>query len=657
MIKELVNFTKNLDEDFKNLAIKPREGLHIMLQIVKNEDNIIKLDLTPTEYEVYSKKMVEESAFITKCKFLTNNAWCIDTNKCFDLPTKAIHSCSPLLVAFKREHLEGGEKFIANTEKNKSQISERFDSYFGKAFELLENEGEKQRYTLFKNFFVSKDFEKVLAKIQTDLNDKQTVLKQDFDDLLQLQKDEADKIKKEELKIQIRNIEGELLKVKQIDDSEYLLFYLDEPLETYVKPHSKYLGDKLFNTDKFNTEPDDRGLIYGTSNFMNSFNSNMPFLTHQTALFSITGRISNSESKYLSQLLHVLAGKILPNPLPIFVFKEELQAKSIGLFKDSGFKIGYKEIIENLLEDYKDDLGNYYLLNWVNSTDGIVFRDFDFVSKFEYEYKIEIQDLFQVDYKPQLITIFDFQNEILPVIFNNNFIVRTKDGGVIQKYFDDIDSKYCKSALNQILILKYRKAFYEFIYKSSRSSLTQNMFNDILSSSILEDIRLDNVKNNSHTEYFNIRKKLNIWFSLYENFNQNNTNEKSMASKLNDYQEFVDKVVAETADFSNATDEQFMFITGQVIDYLLSKSKSADKSYQLLEPYTQKSSCKELQKAVANDFARYKHANYSGNFEKAASFVLTYETDKNLKNYLPELLAGVFAKNQLFATKKESITV
>ena len=649
MIKELANFTINLDEDFKKLAVKPKEGLHILMGI-RNEDNTLSISEKPEAYEMYSKKMTEESSFILERKFYSQNAWCIDTNKCFDLPTKAIHSCSPLFVAFKREHLEGGTKFSENAAKNKKQIYERFGNYFEKSLDLLDSEEKKEKYTLFKNFFVLNNFSTVLTTIENDFSVKRDKLKLDIESLTSLQKSETDKAKKEDFKIQIKNLEIELLKVKVLDESEYILFYLNEPLDSFIEPHSNYLADKLFNTDKYNTEPDENGVIHGTSNFMNSFNSNMPFLSHQTASFNITGRISNIESKLLSEFLQILAGKILPNPLPIFVFKDELQDKSIGLFKESGFKVGYKEIIESLIKDHKVEIGNYYLLNWVNSADGIIFRDYDFVSKFEYNYKIKIEDLFDVNYHNQLETIFDFQNEILPIIFNNNFIVKTKDGGIIQKYFDEIDSNYCKSALNQISILKYRKSFYDFVYKSKRQAISQAMFHDIMKVSILEDIRLDKIKNGNHEEYYNIRKKLNIWFSLYENFNQNNNiNEKTMASKLKEYREFVDKITKDEIDFDTATNEQFMFVAGQVINYLMSKSKSADMSYQLLEPYTQKSNCKELQKAIANDFARYKHANYSGSFEKAASFVLTYATEVNLKNYLPELLAGVFSKNQLFS--------
>ena len=56
---------------------------------------------------------------------------------------------------------------------------------------------------------------------------------------------------------------------------------------------------------------------------------------------------------------------------------------------------------------------------------------------------------------------------------------------------------------------------------------------------LMEDIRLDEFKDRRHSESFNIRRKLNIWFSLHEKFISNQTYETSMASKLKEYQKFI----------------------------------------------------------------------------------------------------------------------
>lgn len=55
MIKEIVQFTKNLDEEFKNLGVKPKEGLHIILRL-SEENGAIRLDTDNILYERYTKK-------------------------------------------------------------------------------------------------------------------------------------------------------------------------------------------------------------------------------------------------------------------------------------------------------------------------------------------------------------------------------------------------------------------------------------------------------------------------------------------------------------------------------------------------------------------------------------------------------------------------
>jgi CRISPR-associated protein Csh1 len=195
--------------------------------------------------------------------------------------------------------------------------------------------------------------------------------------------------------------------------------------------------------------------------------------------------------------------------------------------------------------------------------------------------------------------------------------------------------------------VKYRKTVYDFIYKSTRSGINEHIFSDMIFSHIRDDLKQNNG--------FSIKEKLNIWFSLFEVFKQNNNpNEITMASKLKHYQEFVAQLSMGQADTSKATDADFAFAAGQVIDYVLNKSRSEDKSYQLLEPYLQQAKCQEFKRAIANDIARYKHAinDSEWRFKAVCDFVLTYETTTNMKEFTPEILAGVFSKCQFFSKRE-----
>lgn len=644
MIKELINFTDSLDEEFKNLGSLPKEGLHILIKSIVNEAGEVNIDFENFKYEQFSKKQKDEpSEFLNHCKLLHQNAWCIDTNKCFDLPTKAIHTCSPFAVGFKREHLEGGTKFKEN-EGKKKQVYDRFDDYFNKAFALFEKEEEKEKYILFQHLFTHNHFSRILAKIENEQTAIRQNLERKNEQLKNEFKESKDKGQKETLKEKIAQTEQEFLKVNPLEDSSYLIFYFAVPLELYRSVHKKYLDDKLFNTEKYNTVPDADGLIYGTNNFLNSFNSNMPFLMHQTASFDISGRISNVEAKLLNDLKNMFPNKTLPNPLPIFIYKDEmLQDKVIGIFRESGFKFGYKEIIQKLVDDNEEDISNYYLLFWQNTIDGIIFRDFDFVSRFEYKYKdaLIIQNLFDIKEKggkenkhyPLIKTIFDFEQQVFKLLIQSKYLR--------VDYFGDLNKEdYAKLDMTFISYSKYRKVVYDFVYKSQRNIISGNIFYEMAFNSILDDVKNSN-------EY-GVKEKLNIWYSLYEYFNPKQ--KINMINKLKEYQDFVGAIIADEP-LTDITDESFAFAAGQVIEYILSKSKSADNSFNLLEPYLQQSKCSEFKKAIANDFGRYKHENFSKNFEKVAAFVLSYETDTNLKHLLPQILSGVFAKNKLFSTK------
>ncbi|ALU27791.1 hypothetical protein HX045_15225 [Myroides odoratimimus] len=646
MIKEIVNFMRLLPDDFKTMGSQPKEGLHILLHQKVDRDQICSIDLVNFEYEMYSKKDEEVSPFLEECKIRHQNAWCIDTNKCFDLPIKAIHSCSPFMVAFKREHLKGGTKYLANAGGKKKQIYERFVDYFEKAFALFDNDNEKHKYEVYRNFFTQEQFVTIIERIERNFDIERSNLLTKKEEINELLKKTIDKVEKENIKLELKKLDQSLLKLRDLSDGEYLIFYLDLPVDQYKSVHKKYLDDKLFNTDKYNTPPDESGIIYGTSNFMNGFNSNMPFLMHQSASFDITGRITNEEAKLLHEFKGVLPNKVLPNPLPLFVYKDELNGDMVRILRENGFKLGYQEIIQKMVNEKNSDLSNYYLLYWQNTKDGLVFKDYDFISNFEYKFgtidsnKLCVENLFEAYDDKKLKG-----NVVITDVFHlENVVFKPLIGNKYHKVdcFSDLNTDGYEILPNTFVSYsKYRKVVYDYVYKSQRQVIDYNVFYEMVFNSIK-----DSIKNG----YINsVKEKLNIWYSVQHHFNQQN--KEYMGSKLKEYQSFVNELISEEGLQMKANDEHFAFTAGMVISYILNKSKSADNSYLLLEPYLQQAKCSEFKKAIANDFARYKHENFSRSFERAAAFVLSYETEVNLKKLMPEILSGVFAKNQLYSSK------
>ena len=605
MIKELVQFVKDIPPEVKERAIVPKAGLHILVHFDGDgQGHVINSE------RHFGKKHEEPSQFLKDCALKQQSAWMIDTNKCFDLPMKGIHSASPFCVAFKRESWIGGDKYPS--EGKKPNILERLDSYFAKTFEEKYDldEIEKQKTIQFKDF-----------------------LKNEMNDILET-----------------------IPEYSALDWSDYILIYRDIPIERYLGFQKIYLSGGLFNTSEYNLEFE--GVILGTSNFYNGFNNKKPFLTHQTASFDITSRISAEEAKALADF-QVYAGKrLFPNPIPIFIDKPELTEEVIRIYhRSEDHKISHREIISELWKR-KKDLGNYYLLYF----SGGAIQDFDFVSKFRYLLSEEkdndgkpkswvIENVMEIRGKDKnplppesLSSVFDFERIVIRELFGGVLIrVYEKNGDITNNYFSDIKGHPRPAYLR--LTLKYRKTVYDFIYKSMRSGIGINQFKDICMAGILDDLK--------QNKKYAIKAKLNMYFSLCQYFEQSK-NSPIMPSKVKEHQEKLRELLDQKDHHLDEDDELYAFAAGQLIYYLLSKSEAGERTHAVLEPFLQKTNQEAFNRAIATIIAKYKHAIGFDfvRFNKLAGEVLDYKDVPSLEPLKATILAGYFSPNVLFQPKK-----
>lgn len=639
MIKELINFTENLIEIFPNvlsLNQEPNKGLHAFIEIDDSYNWVNKNLEDGKDYAFYKGKDIDFPLWNDCIKYQGVSDYIIMNKvKKFD-PKQKIHSCSPFAVAFNFNFNETDLKEIGIKEWKKG--------------EKPSDEEKKENETLIRT--------KRVAIVKERLSD----YKKNAYRLYEINDGFEYKVILEGF---YQNIEAIIDKVSSLSvfslltAKDYLRIVLKSiPLEMQESMYRKYLETEIFNDEKLSHKG------FGIIGAVNDYPDKKPYLKHQTSPFikGIGQRYTREEALVMDNFKKIMSKNILPNPLPIFIHKEELKNESIKIFKreaENGNPIGYREIIDELFRSHQQDFGNYYLLYY----DRGEIKDFDIVSKFEYYLKDEhskswhINDYFEGGNAQTIHNIFHFQQAVLQPIFNNGLITKTKKETYQYKYFDDIQSEFCKSDTTYIQILKYRKAIYDFIYKSKRKSITAQMFLDIMQTAVLEDIRLDEIKNKFHTEERNIRQKLNIWFSLNNHF-INAKNNQVMSSKLESHREFILQLANGKTNI--ITDEEYAFAVGQVIYYLLSKSKTKDRSYKRLEPFMQQVHSKELNKSISRLFDSYKHEIFSNNFKAPFAQVLSYETTTNVRDLIPTILAGIFSDNALFSTvekKEETETI
>ena len=648
MIREIINYTQHLKEKAplifeKNL--EPTKGLHIFIEF-DGEGNVINFPGEKGEqWDFYDGK--EKSEFINKVVpfDLASTYITMNKQKKFD-PKQKIHSASPFAIAFNfnfsnEDKIKYGiEKSPDKKRKTKNDrliktkrfeiVSERIEDYFTNTKKVFEIKNEDEALcNLLNNFLLNK------------LNNYISENKKEF--------------------IEIRHYWG------KIKEKEYVKLYVKNiDLQSYEDVYKSYLGNNIFNKDKYNIQ---KGFnTYGAIDFYSTFSDNKQFLKHKTGMSKdgIGIRFTGEDAQLLNLFDKIRKSKIFPNPLPIFIDKNEFKNTDefIRIFKEDG-KLNYSQILKKVFKNNSERiLQNYYILFF----SGMILEDFDYVSKFRYSLEEsgvypKIINLFELSQNKELIgtntikNIFQFEAAVVTILFNGA-LVKVEENEYNTHYFGEIKPEYVSGGEPVFqMVMKYRKSFYDFIYKSKTQTLNTYMWDEILWNSIIADLRSDKrTEKGYNSKDYSIKVKLNIWFSLYNYFNNNQQNRIDMASKIPELIEKT-KMVANNDEQTLDTVEEFAFAAGQVIYFLLNQSKASERTHALLEPFLQKVKTVQLQNSIAQTINTYKHeiSFGKGRFERLSAQVLAYETSANLKDYQRLLLAGYFAPAAIYEKKEESI--
>jgi len=589
MKTEIVNFIKDLPDDVHSYNLILDDGLYIIIDL-DFLGNLLTL-----HKEVFDKKS-NLTQFFQRCLDIQTNTKPVAATKIFNPNKKIFNStCSPFAIGFKKKILE---KNI----NDGTDISKELIQYFNAAAQYVVSEAHGQWLECFKSYCLRNLIETVR-------------------DLPEYKEGKAD------LSVSI--------------------FFGNPDLQDYKTVYENYVNDNVFNKDNYRTEWN--GTIYNIADSLSSFSDKKMFWKHKTAPFELNLRILAEEAKSVWQFFELQRRKVLPNPLPIFIDKRELNESVIRLTHEYE-KITYSEILKRIFQEPGVDIGSYYLFFFQKGK--IV--DLDFVPSFEYGIEgMNVRAVFHLGEKvrDKMITdIFQFEKEVANKIFNGQLTSETKNG-VWLRYFGDVDynPKYLThNTYNQLL--RYRMAFYEFVYKSKRQGLTQTMFHDILLQGIIDDLRYHQFESTDGywVSEYSIKEKLNIWFSLYSYFENDLSKSIDMINKTETLRKRIGDIAkGEGLPPHIENDEEFAFASGQVIYWILLQSESANRTHALLEPFIQKTEAKLLKESIARTFDMYKHkftlypTKYE--FDKIFGQVMGCDTKANMKTLIPFLLAGYFS--------------
>lgn len=634
MIREIINFTNGLLSDIPNIMqwnIQPDKGLHVFIDIDEIGNWANQNLQQGIDYDYYDGKNQDIKLWNDCIRYQEATEY-ITMNKVskFD-KKKKIHSCSPFAVAFNfnfndNEKSELGIKIFKKSDKPSKEELKSNNALIRAQRWIVIEERLKDYQSNSLSIYGIKEKDGDLFSNQSFIYGKQIM--GFFNNLHK-----------------ILNAVELIAEYSLLIGKDYLHLYVRTiPIDVQEELHNRYVKQEIFSGEVMLKEH------FGSVGFFTAYNQKKPFLRHRTSFLKdgVCQRFSEEDAITLYTFEKLLRRKpqCLPNPLPIMIDGREWNKRVIKLFNESGDTLSFRDLLKQLFAKYNmKSLPNYYLLNLSKTKSGIVINDFDFVPLFRYYLDGDIvvsnvtnssslQDKsFERERDISIKTIFDFERVAVREVFNNS-LVKIKEDKYVTNYFGEIDSNYViGGTLMSNLMQKYRKAIYAYIYKSDTNAINASMFDDIMYQSILSNIKLDTFENKRFEWNNSIKKKINIWFSLYKMFNQNDKRE-NMVTKINELKNEISRVTKGETDLLSP--ESFAFGAGQLVSYLMDRSVSTNKTYAMLEPYLQKGKSRLLQDAIAQTVTVYKHdinQIYKGRFEFLASQVLTYGGDIDMRRF------------------------
>lgn len=412
-------------------------------------------------------------------------------------------------------------------------------------------------------------------------------------------KERQEKINKAEKLI--KNYLDEIKKFadEKIKNGQYVRIFIDEADEIYEKESQIYTELKIFNANSYNKLIN--GKIYGLSNSNMGMNSKKPFLEHKSRKSILPSMISQ---------------------------KEALDEKS---FFDW---LSYQNI------DFIDNFNNAFLLK-KNLKGRAVIIDFESIpfipSKGKSHHKIEKE---KSSFK---IEIIDFIDAGLDLYEINNKNAKAKINEVLyQKSLSDNNLFSNKININdkmlKELIYQTRNSVIELLYKNNEADFYQ-MVNKYSSDFIKVALR-------SGKEYgeLNAKKAINFILSLKDY--------KGETVDLDTIKENLENALK--SDITKLDSNEYFFLAGQIAKYLMSKSKAANKTYALAEPYLKAKTTNKLKSVLKNEFERYKYeiSIYAKKFNKAYLLIQNSDDIQINNDFESLMLAGMMSQNLIYDNKK-----
>ncbi|MCQ2015240.1 type I-B CRISPR-associated protein Cas8b/Csh1 [Clostridium butyricum] len=393
---------------------------------------------------------------------------------------------------------------------------------------------------------------------------------------------------------EIGEVDGELLeKIKvwikgnifnldmEIKGKDYLKIFFEYPIEKYTNEAKRYLIPNIYNNNDCNIDLD--GDIYGLPNNNMGLNAKKPYLENKTRKNTSPYLINAEEVQLQKEFFDYLMNEVSLGKVNAFIDVDNkiIDVKENGKLPNNNFNglfLRLKKGKEVEIHDFDTITSYKSILKKELNVKNIIELDLDSKSNQKY---LECYKSFK---KKEAV------QRILDEVFFSGYL--------INNYFTDAGDISIKDNVLKNNLLTARNSIFNWIYKGIQKGSANGI------ASVLEKVSLNLIKGSINNGYIpKAGHQFNLRWSLKEYFEGG----RGMADIIHDLKAALRVKINEKDTSKIEDDKQYYFAVGQLISYLLSKSKGKKKPHSLANQFINSKNNEDLKEKLRKLYVKYSY--------------------------------------------------
>ena len=407
-----------------------------------------------------------------------------------------------------------------------------------------------------------------------------------------------------------------------ISGKDYLKIFFEYPIEDYKREGTRYLIPNIYNNNDFNINIGEE--ILGLPNDNMGLNSKKPYLENKTRKVKVPYLVNNSDILIQKKFFDYLMNYVAIGKVNVYIDNDnyEIKVYENGELPDKNFNgifLRLKKGKEVEIHDY--DIITGYKPNLTK--------------------KLEFKNILKIDQSSKNISIQkygdwgkvrDIQDRINEVFFSKfltgNYFIEPGDLS--------INDGNLKSNL-----LLSRETLFNWIYKGIDNGVFHVLNKASLSLVKGSIVNRYNLPRASHQ--FNLRWSLINYFK----------GGKDMADIIHDIKDSLRVKINSNVTDKLDNDDEYYFAVGQLVSYLLSKSKGKKKPHSLANPFINGKNNDEMKEKLRKLYGKYSYdLDMNGKrFNNLYAMIIGYVPEDKVNQDL--IMGGYLSNNLIYESNKE----